>query len=517
MSDQSEDGAFSPKLIPTKINGQSHDYASDASDVPAEEDDDAYGWGTSRKDYYDADPITTEADALEEEAEARRLQKRQLQGMTEADFGFDEVDWTQAGKSSMTDGDHGVKGKVISEVLPTVEITDCMSAEEKLKILRLRYPEFEPLAKEYAELQAVYQDLSLESKAASAVDNIGKEGGSTIAALKLNALGGYLAALCMYFAILSAIDTTTDAVSGALTAAELHEHQIMGTLVKCRELWEKVKNVKIPDAKYLQTLATNSHPAPINGEADATDPQTAKDPITKPRIRKSHSARRAARALATAQAESEARRLERLRRTEESLKDLSALPALRQTLTKSPINAATKGVTDNDQDSDLGEPNSLTPYEAAQKAARKKSLRFYTSQIAQKSNRRDAAGRDAGGDADIPYRERLRDRQMRLNVEAEARGKKKGREDGAGVPLDSAQAGDNDEEEQQNIARIVRNDEDEDYYNLVSSRAAAKKTIKSMHARAAREGGNVRIFDNEMEVGADGKRGISYAIEKIRG
>jgi U3 small nucleolar RNA-associated protein 3 len=52
---------------------------------PADEDEeeDVGGWGASKKDYYDADAIETEQDALDEEAEARRIQKKQLQSMTE--------------------------------------------------------------------------------------------------------------------------------------------------------------------------------------------------------------------------------------------------------------------------------------------------------------------------------------------------------------------------------------------------------------------------------------------------
>ncbi|KAL8964460.1 MAG: hypothetical protein Q9197_006916 [Variospora fuerteventurae] len=156
-----DDGQFPPELIPPQSTGQKIDYASDASDEPAKEHDgDASNWGSSRKDYYDADPITTEADALEEEAEARRLQKKQLQGMTEADFGLDEIDWDQAKKDWAVDGEDGERHQVISEVLPKIEITDSMSPEEKLKILRTRYPEFEPLAKEYMELQAPSYDCS---------------------------------------------------------------------------------------------------------------------------------------------------------------------------------------------------------------------------------------------------------------------------------------------------------------------------------------------------------------------
>ncbi|KAL8695685.1 MAG: hypothetical protein Q9201_007986, partial [Fulgogasparrea decipioides] len=521
--DAQDAGAFSPKLIPPRINDQGPGYASDASDAPTEEEDhDAYGWGSSRKDYYDADHITTEADALEEEAEARRLQKKQLQGMTEADFGFDEVDWTQAGKESMTDGVDGVKGKVISEVLPTVEITDSMSPEEKLKILRIRYPEFEPLAEEYVDLQALYQDLSLASKAASAVESnfsSSDNGGSTIAAVKLNALGSYLAALCMYFALLSATDSSLDHTSKIMAPAELHDHMIMDTLVRCRQLWEKVRDMKIPEPAPL-VVTTNGRQASTEGEGNgASTKPPSNDPTRQPRKRKSHGVKKAARALAVAQAESETRHFERLRQTEESLKDLSTLLSLKSHPATKPHTAATTtdAIAADDEESDLGEPTHLTPREAAQKALRKKSLRFYTSQIAQKSNKRNAAGRDAGGDADIPYRERLKDRQVRLNAEAEARGKK-GRDVGGRANLAQSGSGGENDEEQARLAREVRGAEDEDYYDLVASRAADKKTLKAAHAQAAREGGVVRILDpDEAGVGADGKRGISYAIEKNKG
>ncbi|KAL8938766.1 MAG: hypothetical protein Q9216_003712 [Gyalolechia sp. 2 TL-2023] len=521
-----DDGAFSPKLIPPRIDDQNLGYASDASDGPVrgEQEQDTYDWGTSRKDYYNADPITTEADALEEEAEARRLQKKQLQSMTEADFGLDEIDWAQAKKEWTADDEDGGRGKVISEVLPKVEITDSMSPEERMKILRLRYPEFEPLAQEYVDLQGVYEDLSLASKAASALDAssipVINAGGRTVAAVKLNALGGYLAALCMYFALISATDTSLDDTLEPMPPAELHEHKIMDTLVRCRQLWEKVKDMTIPEPRPLEIPESNGHNSLQTGEDANTNNNEPIDVVPKQKKRKSRSEKKAASADAAAQAEAEARRLERLRKTEESLKDLANLTFLpSHSKAKTIASTAANATIRDDNDSDLGDPTTLNPEEAAQKAARKKSLRFYTSQIAQKSNKRGAAGRDAGGDADIPHRERVRDRQARLNAEAEARGRKK--DSGAGAALDqNGEAGDSGSEaagEQMDIAREIREDQDDDYYDLVTSHSNNKKILKSANAQAAREGGVVRILDPEDGLGADGKRGITYAIEKNKG
>ncbi|KAL8766544.1 MAG: hypothetical protein Q9209_006687 [Squamulea sp. 1 TL-2023] len=514
--DTPEDAAFSPKLIPQRPGEQDLDYVSNASDAPIrEEDEEEYNWGTSRKDYYNADPISTEADALEEEAEAKRLQKKQLQGMTEADFGLDDVDWAQAGKD---DGSAGGEGKVITKILPALKITDAMTPEEKLKTLRTRYPEFEPLAKEYIELQSVYEDLSLASRAASAVDSIASTdmgGGSTVAAVKLNALGGYLAALCMYFALLSATDISFNDAQ-IMEPSELHDHKIMDTLVRCRQLWEKVKDMEIPDLQPMELGFTDGHQSLIDEEILENKKQDAIDIAPKPRQRKSQSVKKAARAFAAAQAESKARRLERLRQTEESFKDLDSLSSLPGVSTKTSSVAIHRDDIDDGNDSDLGDPTVLTPQEAAQKALRKKSLRFYTSQIAQKSNKRDAAGRDAGGDADIPHRERLKDRQLRLNAEAEVRGRK-GRDAGALLgDGDGLEIHGGDDDEQKQLAQEVRNNEDDDYYDLVSSHAANKKALKSARAEAAREGGIVRIVDDD-KLGKDGKRGISYVIEKNKG
>ncbi|KAI4198815.1 MAG: hypothetical protein LQ350_005056 [Teloschistes chrysophthalmus] len=521
--DSEDDGAFSPKLIPTHPSGHDQEYGSDGSDAAAGEDDeDAYGWGTSRKDYYDADPITTEADALEEEAEARRLQKKQLQGMTEADFGFDEIEWMQAGKGSTSDDN--AKGRVVTEVLPKLEITDAMSEEEKLKILRIRYPEFEPLAKEYVDLQSLHDDLLLASKAAEAAYPEPRIEKVPIATIKLNALGSYLAALCMYFALVSATDTNVDGTSEPLSPAELHDHAIMASIVRCRQLWEKAKDLEIPDPEPPQLSTANGHQTSANKDKVHVDGDQRNKPASKPRKRKSNSARKATQALAAAKAESEARRQERLQKTEESLKDLSSLTSRKMAQPSKPLptttpTCGTSTAKANDNDSDLGDPTSLNPHEAAQKAARKKSLKFYTSQIAQKSNRRDAAGRDAGGDADIPYRERLKDRQTRLNAEAEARGKKKGRANTADAEaaLDEADDdGDNDGDKQQaNLAQQVRNDEDSAYHSLIATRTATKKSLKAARAQAALEGGTiVRVTSPTPE---NGKRAISYAIEKNKG
>lgn len=502
---------------------------SEASEVP-EEDENLGGWGISRKDYYNADIIETEADALEEEAEARRLQRKQLQGMTEADFGFDELEWLKAGEEGDDEDEDETQGhKVVREVLPKLQITDAMGSEERLKILRTRYPEFEPLTKEFLSLQPVHEDLETAATAAITVQQHmdAKRGQSRatenlvtpFAAVKHGALSAYLAALSMYFALLTSGQADSDGKLSAMPSENVRDHTVMETLVQCRDIWEKFKTFAvaepgvedIPDIQKSNGHVRDSkvHESKALGGTEETQEETEDLPERK----KKHKSR-AQKAAEAAQVKADTLRAQRLEKTEQELISLSALTA-RSKLSSKPskhsIKAPIKAAEDSD--SDFGEQTALTSHEATEKAKRKKSLRFYTSQIAQKANKRDAAGRDAGGDADLPHRERLKDRQARLNAEAEARGKKP-KESTKGEAL----GGPSDEEDHAAAKELRNGSGPEDYYDLIASRSADKKASKAAlaaaQAQAEKEGGVVRVVEEET---VDGKRAISYAIEKNKG
>lgn len=446
--------------------------------------------------------------------------------MTEEDFGFDEVDWLGADKS-VAEGDHeGERKNVTLEVLPQLEITDGMGAEERLKIMRTRYPEFEPLAKEFVELQAMHEhsklaasaattaQLHLQSKLNDKTSNAHEEN-TPIEAIKHGALSAYLASLCMYFALLTSTTTDASGQSMAMPPAKLRNHTVMESLVQCRELWRKVKDIPVPE----QNGSGKSFPELPNGDGtlEQEPPIEAQNTenINETQLKEQKKPRRtkAQKALMKAQAKAEAARLERIQRTEQDLLSLAALIPSSKPSKPSPRPRTRNSASP----SEFGEQTSLTPHEASEKAKRKKSLRFYTSQIAQKSQKRNDAGRDAGGDNDLPYRERLRDRQARLNAEAEGRGKKR-------EPANGAALGGESDEEDQHVADELRGaEEEEDYYGLVSARSAAKKAQKAALAvsNAADRSGLQRIEgdgEREGESGkVDGKRAITYAIEKNKG
>jgi U3 small nucleolar RNA-associated protein 3 len=489
----------------------------------AEDAENLREWGTTKADYYNADAIETEADALEEEAEARRLQQTQLQKMTEADFGFDESQWLQDG----TDTGEEASGTVI-EKLPDIEIPSDMPIEDRLRVLKNRYPEFEPLAKDFMELQTLHADLRLAAKAAEAVvvyksspkkrklseiDSEVMDIPTPIAVVKLRALSAYLGTIAVYFALLTSTKGEGQ-TKLAMPPAELRDHPVIQSLVRCKQLWERVKDTPLPEVKDIalevESQIETKPPSNVPQTSNSLNGDTQIKPAPKKKKRKS----KAEKSALAAQAAAEAERLERIRRTESRLADLSSLlPSSKKTAkTKTtPIHSL-----HGEADSDFGDETALTAEEAAEKAQRKKSLRFYTSQIAQKSNKRGAASRDAGGDMDLPHKERLKDRQARLMREAEKRGKQ---DANLNEQLGVDDSG--DDAEDMKVARQIRGDdlEDEDgYYDMIAAQTKQKKVDKRArayaHAEAAKQGGEVYTQE---EVGPDGKRAITYAIAKNKG
>ncbi|KAL5336957.1 Sas10 C-terminal domain-containing protein [Aspergillus crustosus] len=466
-----------------------------------DEEEGIAAWGSSKKDFYNADQIETEADALEEEEEAKRLQQKHLQEINEEDFGFDETEWAESGKDAdEAKGDAGV----VTEILPQLEITDDMSKDEKLKIMKSRYPEFEPLSKDFIDLQPTYNALTEAVKAAKPNGRTEADSDcAPVAVIKHRALSAYLGAISMYFVLLT---SAPESSNSTISPAQLRSHPVMNSLVKSRKLWETVKDITPVETSTQEEGITSDMEIYIP-EVDSTTTKEDKT-LKKEKSKKLTKAQRAAEA---ARAEAEARRAKKLEETEANLAGLSNL--VTKTSSKR-VSQKSKAPNKDADDSDFGDEDALTAKEAEEKAKQKRSLRFYTSQIAQKSNKRNTAGKDAGGDADIPHRERLRDRQARLNAEAE----KRGRQRAQGV---EELGGDSDDEDRR-VATELRGDkngsDDDDYYDMVASRTnqrkGDKKAFAEAQAAAEREGGRVAIQE---EVGPDGKRAITYQIQKNKG
>ncbi|KAI6361461.1 hypothetical protein MCOR25_006495 [Pyricularia grisea] len=458
-----------------------------AAEDEDEEDDQGY-WGSNKKEYYEADALETEADALAEEAETKKLQQKKLARMSEADFMFDADEWAAGDKDEDAEGDQAV-----TEVLKDVEITSDMGDDEVYRILQTRYPEFDGLVDEF---QQLHPRLAEYQKAAE-----GKPSKS-LEVVQYWTLGCYIAALASYIAILTSPARDGDGKDSAKTLdpATLRDHDVMATLVDCRNAWVHVKSLR---TRSKSTSQVEDVELPSDSAEEHEEPQSAKaDKGTGAAAVETHSMLRKKKAL-------EKKKLASAKKLEESLADLNGLldkPKKRSKKDK----AASAEKRDEDENSDFGDEEMLDAGAAEQKAARKKTLRFYTSQITQKADRRAGKGRDAGGDMDIPYRERLRDRQARLNAEAERRGQKSSKH---GEDLDS---GDDYDDHEAGLAQEVRGDEDE-YYDMVAHGARQKKADKAARQEALKAAGKEdRVVEKE-EIGEDGKRQVTYQILKNKG
>ncbi|KAF3198247.1 hypothetical protein TWF679_002157 [Orbilia oligospora] len=516
---------------------------SDDDDEESEEDEeqDEYAdWGQSKKSYYGANEFENDEDAEMEEAEARRIQQKQLQSMSAKDFGVDEDEWNgKAAATTVTGGK--TKGKPSVPALDDLDldnvgkpkkITIPSSEKDKLELLNLLHPEFEPLRQEYLRLAPTYEDVMAKGKE--------KTNKASLARRKWIVLSAYLGVLSMYFAFLN-----QPREEG--TVVELRDHEIMGTILKWRLEWLKIEGEEegqTPEPEDVERSMGDmsiddddddndddddddddddeeeEEEEDINDDMSLSNEEKEEEPVlqapgkakSKQKLNGIENPSKKAK-LPSPISSKEAKRLAK---SDAGLADLDSLLPSTTTARQKPKNSKT-AVQFRASD-DFGDQDVLYSSDAEEKAKRKKSLRFYTAQIHQKSNKRALAGRDAGGDADLPRKERNKDRQERLNADAKKRGL--GGDLGTDLGGDS-DYDDNDLTNARTLKAEIENDglagdEDAlDYYNAVASKSLMDKMKKKLQKEAAQT--KDRVVETETIDPVTGKRAIGYTIEKNKG
>lgn len=418
---------------------------SDSSDSDNESDEAELeeGWGDRKRAYYNADELEDEEELKAEEEEARRIQKINLAKLDASAYMDDLDEWNDEVadiKQSTTEA----LSKTVPDNLPKTEL---------IKILHTRNPEFAPFASEFRTLHAELNYWTVMSKRVHHPQR-------DLIQVKLRALQSYLAVLAFYFALMS---------SEQAQSLNIKEHEIMISLVRCRQAWQSVQPIEI-DENILDPIPQSQQPYSVDlSHADRLRKRKRNSTVDK---------------VVTTVPVSESYAPDQDNELEETFKALKAAPKKRKM-------QSVPDLADNVADS----------IEAEDSAARRKTLQFYASQINSKSAKRNSAAQS--GDQDLPYRERRKEREIRLQAEAERR---KGGT--AGADLD---------DEPTDAREADAPDSDDEYYHLIASASAQQKADrKKVHNDAVAAVRAERAGFALPEV-VDGKRKIGRDIEKNKG
>ncbi|KAF9468556.1 Sas10 C-terminal domain-containing protein [Collybia nuda] len=158
-----------------------------------------------------------------------------------------------------------------------------------------------------------------------------------------------------------------------------------------------------------------------------------------------------------------------------------------------------------------GETTALQHADAADKTARNKTLRFHTSRIESASARRQNARNQAvGGDDDLPYRERRREKEARLAKEAAARVR------GQGEDLDDTEPEYRQQKRQRDGDGSSEQEETrspDGYYELIKRKSKEKKEQKKADYKIMQVAARPDLNENN----TNGPRSLTRAILANKG
>ncbi|KAL1748059.1 Sas10 C-terminal domain-containing protein [Schizophyllum fasciatum] len=513
-----EDESLAPSKPQKKAKGKKGSKAaapsssSGASDSEEEEET----WGRGKKAYYasNADEIDSEDEEAREmeEQEARRLQGKALEGMTDADFGLED-DAVGGDADAGENEDFGV-ADAVAPALPS-------SADPAVLVRHLEKtnPEALALARDWEDTA---YSLAKTKQNLERMETVGETLGLGMMHLYYQTLLTYASTLAFYLHLRATPKYSTK-------PDLLQSHPIFSRLLTLKQALATLEELDFApmDSDEEDELDDGEEDSLVDGgfsdegsllddsdgmdvEGEALSDEEADGGDAKPVARK----RRVDFAeLSDLLAEAEAANSGKpftfdvtssVVKNADAKKPSAATPATDKPPKKKRKTAAAKAApvfdlvepefepsskaaaseAPDDAADAYGEPVALQHADEADKRARKRSLRFYTARIESKSAKREGARQAAmGGDDDIPYRERRKERETREAREAAKRALGQGGEDLAA----DGEGGDEDAD----AMDVDEGPADDGYYDLVKraskSKKAAKKAAHDADVAAARE------------------------------
>lgn len=447
----------------------------------ADGDETEEGWGSKRSNYYGADTLENDEDRAEEEAEAMRLQKKHLSELKASDF-YEEDDFKVWEKSAKELEDGPEEAQVVLESLPTQDAAE-LSEKERTKLLETVYPEAKPLAEELVSLLPQLESLK-------DLSNEGDSNEDKLSQLKFTSLSAYLGTINAYFALL------ISNISG--NKVNLKEHPVMEGILKGREAWKSVSDLSVngEEADDLEMSESEDEDEMFNTEALVNSVKSASSKRKRAEVDDLEEEEELEESASEEEEEDDEEEAEG-----ESDSDLElSLPVIQKKSKK------TEKVKKPSRNSDYGESTEISAADLADKQARKRNLRYYTSKIDQQSAK---VREKLTGDSDLPYKERRLERERRLNEEARRRGLDQDNDD-----ADNFDSGDDDD----STAKQIRAGFEDDYYDMVASSSKIKKAErKEAHEAAVKAARDGKLAELQDEIGENGKRAINYQILKNKG
>lgn len=463
-----EESEGSDSEDPEEANG---DDSQDEEEEEEEKEEEEKGWG-GRQNYYGGDDASDDEDGRQMTEEAIKQQKKHLSELAMDDYVDDEMmnDWQKV-TEDFEKKDDNKSQLVINE--GDSDALDNLDDKEKLKLLNTSFPEFVPLLKELNALKPRLTQYQERER-------------NHLIELKIVALSAYLSAITSYFAIF------VDNLKSGETFATMKDSPVMESILQSREVWRQAN--ELPDMPADEKTLDDTNEAFDSIEEDEISDDEEENFVDAMGDNKE---------LQDESEESDEESDEESEEDEDREFDIDInskrnlkLPSKK----KAVVNDFTEVATPEEVDME-------------EKQRRKRTLRFYTSKIDQaaaKNNRERLTG-----DLDLPYKERLFERQQRLIEEARKRGLG---EDKAqlGDDLDNEEVGSGDEQLANEINDIK--DSGDDYYeSMKQSKIQKQESRRKAHEDAVQAAKEGKLDELQDGLGDDGKRAVNFQILKNKG